>query len=125
MLAATVTAPGALAVTEVAVPEPGPGEVLVEVALTGICATDVHIVDGHFPTARYPLVLGHEVTGTIVAAGPGATGPGVGANVVLDPGMPCGACRSCRRGRPNLCEHREAIGITHAGGAARYVLAPA
>lgn len=125
MHAVTIRRPGDLHVGEVAEPEPGPGDVVLEVGLTGVCGTDLHILDGHFPTARYPVVPGHEVTGRVVRVGAEVTRIAVGARVVVDPGLPCRMCVPCRRGRLNLCEHREAVGVTRAGGAAQRVVVPA
>lgn len=125
MRAVSIDAPGSLRVVESARPEPGEGEVLIAVELVGICATDVHILHGSFPSASYPITPGHEVTGRVAAVGAGVETLAVGDAVVVDPGLPCGACRSCRTGRPNLCEHRQAIGITRSGGAAESVIVPA
>jgi len=124
MRAVRVEGPGVVRVVQVPEPVPGVGEVVVGVDLVGVCGTDVHLVDGHFPTARFPVVPGHEVTGTVVALGP-EVDLRVGQSVVVDPGMPCGTCVLCRRGRLNLCERRNAVGITVDGGAAEQVLVPA
>ena len=121
MRAVVMQGPAALTVVDVADPEPGPGEVVLEVALTGVCATDLHILDGHFPTARFPLIPGHEVTGTVVALGREVGNLREGDRVVVDPAVPCTTCLLCRRGRPNLCENRNAVGVTRNGGAAERV----
>lgn len=125
MKAVVIAAPSSVEVHEVESRPPGPGEVRIAVALVGICATDVHILDGHFPTARYPIIPGHEVTGTVVEVGEGVPTLEIGTRVVIDPGVPCGMCRLCRDGRPNLCEHRNAFGITLTGGAAEELTLPA
>jgi 2-desacetyl-2-hydroxyethyl bacteriochlorophyllide A dehydrogenase len=125
MQAVVIEAPANVRVTELPEPEPGAGEVIVEVALTGVCATDLHMLDGDFATARFPIVPGHEVTGTVVAAGDAVVSPLPGDRVVIDPGVPCMTCLLCRQGRPNLCEHRNAVGITLNGGAADRVLVSA
>src|SRR5690606_26758584 len=100
-------------------------EVVLAVDLVGVCGTDVHLLDGHFPTAKYPIVPGHEVTGTVVAVGHEVRDVRVGDRVVVEPGVPCATCLLCRRGRPNLCERRDAVGITLNGGAADRVVVPA
>ncbi|WP_162606290.1 alcohol dehydrogenase catalytic domain-containing protein [Jiangella asiatica] len=120
-----MTEPGSVRVGPADDPRPGPGEVTVEVALTGICGTDLHILDGEFATARFPVTPGHEVTGSVVEAGPGVTGPRPGDRVVVDPGVPCRACAWCREGRLNLCANRLAIGVSLPGGAAELVAVPA
>jgi len=125
MQAVVIEAPAVVRVAELPDPEAGAGEVVVEVALTGVCGTDIHMLDGDFATARFPIVPGHEVAGTVVAVGDGVLSPRRGERVVVDPGVPCMTCLLCRRGRPNLCEHRQAVGITLNGGAADRVLVAA
>ncbi len=88
------------------VPEPGPREVLVEIAAVGVCGSDVHYyehgrIGDH--VVRAPLVLGHESAGRVVALGAQASRHAVGDRVTLEPGVPCGRCRECRAGRYNLC----------------------
>src|SRR5688572_17949055 len=88
---------GALSVEDVPVPEPRAGEVLLKVAACGVCHTDLHVIKGEvgFPM---PCVLGHEVSGTIEALGPGVQGLQQGSNVVAAFIMPCGTCRFCAQG---------------------------
>ncbi len=104
--AAVLHGPGDVRVEDRAVPEPGPREVLVEVAAVGVCGSDVHYYEhgriGSF-VVREPMVLGHECSGRVVALGPDAGRHAVGDRVALEPGVPCGACRECRAGRYNLC----------------------
>ena len=87
-------------------PEPGPREVLVEIAAVGVCGSDVHYYEhgriGPF-VVREPLILGHESAGRVAALGPEVTKHAVGDRVTLEPGVPCGRCRECRAGRYNLC----------------------
>jgi L-iditol 2-dehydrogenase len=87
-------------------PQPGPGELLVEVRSVGVCGSDVHYYQhgriGDF-VVEQPLVLGHEASGVVVAAGPGADTARVGSRVAIEPGVPCGGCRQCRTGHYNLC----------------------
>src|SRR5436309_11707435 len=86
---------GSFDVRSYEVPEPGPGEFVIKVDLTGICGTDVHIWHGHLPSIVYPIVLGHEITGTVVALGEGVTHDyigrrvRVGDRVALSPGASC------------------------------------
>jgi L-iditol 2-dehydrogenase len=104
--AAVLYAPGDLRVEERPVPEPGPREVLVEIAAVGVCGSDVHYYEhgriGPF-VVREPLVLGHESAGRVAALGSEVTRHAVGDRVALEPGVPCGRCRECRAGRYNLC----------------------
>jgi L-iditol 2-dehydrogenase len=103
---AVLHAPGDVRLEERPVPEPGPREVLVEIAAVGVCGSDVHYFE-HGRIGPYvvtsPLVLGHESAGRVAALGPGATRHAVGDRVTLEPGVPCGGCRECRAGRYNLC----------------------
>jgi 2-desacetyl-2-hydroxyethyl bacteriochlorophyllide A dehydrogenase len=123
MKAAIVTAPGHIEIAGVADPAPGPAQVVVEVAACGLCGTDLHILEGEFaPTL--PIVPGHEFSGTVVALGTGDTDLAIGDRVAVDPSLYCFECYQCRRGRNNLCERWGAIGVTTAGGAAQYALAP-
>ena len=88
------------------VPEPGPGEVLVEVGAVGICGSDVHYYEhgriGSF-VVEAPMVIGHEAAGTVVGVGEGVDPTRVGQLVALEPGIPCRHCEQCRAGRYNLC----------------------
>jgi 2-desacetyl-2-hydroxyethyl bacteriochlorophyllide A dehydrogenase len=80
-------------------------------------------MDGEFAPA-YPIVPGHEFAGEIVEVGSGVTGLRVGQRVAVDPSLHCGECYYCKRARGNLCENWAAIGVTRAGGAAEYAVAP-
>lgn len=90
-------------ILEVDLAGPKEGEVLVEIAACGLCATDLHVVDGDLPEPL-PLVLGHEAAGVVVECGPGVDSPVPGDHVVLALVPSCGDCAECRRGRPNFCE---------------------
>ena len=124
MKAAVISSPGVVGVENVDDPVPGRGQVVVEVAATGLCGTDLHILQGEFaPTL--PIVPGHEFAGEIVALGADVTGLALGDRVAVDPSLYCHECHYCRLGRDNLCERYAAIGVTHPGAAAEYALAPA
>jgi threonine dehydrogenase-like Zn-dependent dehydrogenase len=115
MAAAVYRGEGVVAVEEVPVPSPGPGEVLIEVSHCGICGSDLHfVVEGWSSPGS---VHGHEYSGVIVGAGPDAGGWAVGDRVVGGPGGGCGACGPCRSGTPHLCLHRDKPGITPSRGA--------
>ncbi|MGE3286600.1 MAG: zinc-dependent alcohol dehydrogenase family protein [Pseudonocardia sp.] len=120
---AAVIASDGVTVETVDDPTPGPREVVVEVAACGICGTDLHIADGEFaPTL--PIVPGHEFAGEVVARGAEVTELRVGDRVAVDPSLYCHECHYCRRGRGNLCERWNAIGVSVPGGAATFVAAP-
>lgn len=107
-------------------PTPGPADLLVEVAVCGVCGTDVHIADGEFPPTPYPIIPGHELSGTVVAVGAEAAGGWFpGERVAVDPSIYCGHCPACRAGRGNLCANWNAIGDTVDGAFAQYVAVPA
>jgi 2-desacetyl-2-hydroxyethyl bacteriochlorophyllide A dehydrogenase len=123
MKAAVIESVGKAVVTEVPDPTPGPRDVVVEVAACGLCGTDLHILQGEFaPTL--PVVPGHEFAGVVVGLGRDVREVSVGDRVAVDPSLYCYECRYCRSGHNNLCERWAAIGVTTAGGAARYAVAP-
>ena len=111
---------------EVPTPEPGAGEVLVKVAACGLCHTDLHYTDHGVPTFKPPpMILGHEISGTIAKTGPSVEGWQPGARVLLPAVFGCGECAMCRTGRENICEQMVMFGNNVDGGYAEYVLAPA
>jgi 2-desacetyl-2-hydroxyethyl bacteriochlorophyllide A dehydrogenase len=123
MKAALVEAPGKVSLTTVPDPAPGPREVVVDVAACGLCGTDLHILQGEFaPTL--PVVPGHEFAGEVVGTGSEVTEVSIGDHVAVDPSLYCYECRYCRTGHNNLCDRWAAIGVTTAGGAAEYAVAP-
>jgi 2-desacetyl-2-hydroxyethyl bacteriochlorophyllide A dehydrogenase len=123
MRAAVITGVGQVEVATVADPVAGPRDVIVSVEGCGICGTDLHILQGEFaPTL--PIVPGHEFAGTVVEVGKQVTELAVGDRVAVDPSLFCGECFYCRRGRGNLCERWNAIGVSVPGGAAEFCVAP-
>jgi 2-desacetyl-2-hydroxyethyl bacteriochlorophyllide A dehydrogenase len=126
MRAAQIEKPGAITVGEMPDPTPAAGEVLVRVAACGVCGTDLHIADGEFAPTPYPIIPGHEFSGTVVEVGPQVrTGVEPGTPVAVDPSLFCGYCAACRAGRGNLCENWGAIGDTVDGAFAELVAVPA
>jgi 2-desacetyl-2-hydroxyethyl bacteriochlorophyllide A dehydrogenase len=114
---------GNMVLTDAPIPQPGPDDVLVRVAACGICGSDRHFFKGEFPTSP-PVTLGHEFSGFVEAVGANVVQLKPGALVTCDPNIACGRCEQCRRGRPNLCENLQAIGVTRDGGFADYVVMP-
>jgi 2-desacetyl-2-hydroxyethyl bacteriochlorophyllide A dehydrogenase len=102
------------------VPVPTGRDVLLRVAACGICATDLHLLDGSIPLYKPPRVLGHEMSGEVVAVGPDVRTVEVGAAVAIDPNMSCGACFYCREALPYMCPNR----VSMIGGFAEYLLVP-
>src|SRR5258707_7593369 len=123
MQAAQIEAPDKARVIEAQQPSPGPDDVLIEVAAAGICGTDLHIFHGEYE-AVYPLIPGHEFSGTVVAVGANVTRYRPGDRVTADPNIPCNRCPACQRNESNQCENLAAIGVTRNGGFAEYVVAP-
>ncbi len=91
-----------VSIQTIVIPDPGPGEVVVDVAACGVCHTDLHYVEGGI-TDEFPFLLGHEAAGTVAAVGPGVTEVAPGDYVVLNWRAVCGQCRACSRGRPQYC----------------------
>lgn len=109
---------------ELPVPEPGPGQLLLRVNACGVCRTDLHVVEGELPGPKLPVIPGHEIVGTVVARGAGATRFQVGERAGVPwLGSTCGECRYCRAGRENLCPYARFTGYTLDGGYARYTVA--
>jgi propanol-preferring alcohol dehydrogenase len=105
-------------------PQPGPGQALIRVHACAVCRTDLHIVDGELAQPKLPLILGHEIAGTVVALGAGVTQFQVGDRVGVPwLGWTCGECRPCRRGQENLCPAARFTGYTLDGGYADYTVA--
>ena len=123
MKAAVIAEPGTIEIQTVPDPAPGPTDIVVRPAATGICGTDLHIMGGEFAPA-FPIVPGHEFAGEIVAVGAQVDGLRVGDRVAVDPSLYCGYCYWCKRNRGNQCDNWGAIGVTVSGGAAEYVAAP-
>lgn len=123
-LAGRVLAPERLEVVPQERPSPGPDEVLVAVARAGVCGTDVHIVEGAYPLTRYPLVPGHELSGTVVEVGERVRNVRVGERVTVDPNVPCLACPECRRNAFNHCRSMSIVGVNRDGGFASYLVVP-
>lgn len=103
-----------------------PDELLIAVRACGVCRTDLHILDGEIPAARYPVVPGHEVVGNILAAGSRVDGFAVGDRVGVPwLGRSCGMCRYCLAGKENLCDQPQFTGCTRDGGYADHIVASA
>jgi propanol-preferring alcohol dehydrogenase len=110
----------------VAIPTPGPGQVLLRVHACAVCRTDLHVVDADLTEPKLPLVPGHEIIGTVAALGPGVDRFGVGDRVGVPwLGWTCGTCAFCRAGRENLCAEARFTGYQIDGGYADYTVADA
>jgi propanol-preferring alcohol dehydrogenase len=113
-----------LRLEEIAVPEPGAGQLLLRVLACAVCRTDLHVVDGELPDPKLPIIPGHEIVGAVEALGPGAQRFAVGDRVGVPwLGRTCGVCAYCRRGDENLCDAPGFTGYTIDGGYAEYTVA--
>ena len=113
-----------LRLAEVPAPKPGSGQLLLRVQACAVCRTDLHILDGELSQPRLPLILGHQIVGTVVELGAGVERFSLGQRL----GVPWlggtdGTCRYCLRGQENLCEHPEFTGYTLDGGYAEFASA--
>lgn len=117
------------------VPRPAGGEVVLRITRCGVCHSDVHMHDGFFDlgggqrldvsrTVRPPRTLGHEIAGTVVAAGPDARGVAPGDRRVAYPWIGCGSCALCQSGQEHLCASPRALGVARDGGFATHVVVP-
>jgi 2-desacetyl-2-hydroxyethyl bacteriochlorophyllide A dehydrogenase len=123
-----VEAPGRHRLDTAETPEPGPGEALVRVCAAGLCGSDRELFDGARPPgfAAYPIVPGHEWSGTVAAVGPDADGALLGARVVGEGFRGCQVCGQCRDGSPNLCQRGyDETGFTRPGAFADHLVLPA
>ena len=108
------------------VPVPGAGEILVAVAVCGVCRTDLHVVDGELQDPKLPIVPGHEIVGRVAALGMGVSGFSVGERVGVPwLGATCGTCAYCRAAAENLCDAPIFTGYTRDGGYATHAVADA
>ena len=130
MRALIKTAPGLgnLQILDTAPPVPGPGEALVRIGPSGVCGTDLLLYDdvyrGRNRPVPYPLIVGHEASGEVVALGPGTDWPAPGTRVGIEALTGCGRCHHCLRGHYNLCQDWHHIGLTCAGVLAEFVVVP-
>jgi propanol-preferring alcohol dehydrogenase len=125
MKAVSIVRPGERPVVgEIDRPEPGTGEVLIEVEACGVCRTDLHLADGEIPTPKLPVVPGHEIVGRVVGRGIGAGRFEIGDRVGVPwLGWTCGECEQCLAGRENLCPRAVFTGQGRDGGYAELTTA--
>lgn len=123
MKAAVIEQANRFEIRDCAEPVLSADEVLVSVAACGLCGTDIHILKGEYP-ARYPLIPGHEFSGTIQAVGSDVRDLAPGQKVCIDPNITCGRCFFCREGQGHLCENLSPIGVRRNGGFAERCSVP-
>lgn len=103
-------------------PEPGPHQIVVKVVASGVCRSDLHIVEGALQRTKYPLTLGHEPAGYVHEVGKEVDGFSEGEKVLVYPTQGCGRCRYCIEGRESLCSRAESFGFEKDGSHAEYLL---
>lgn len=122
MKALTLIAPYEMEIKDVPVPKPGPGDVTIKIAYAGLCGTDMHAYKGEYSKTRYPVVLGHELSGIVTAVGEGVTTLSVGDRVTSESTyQACESCRYCKSGDYNLCGTRTGIGTNRDGAFEEYM----
>ncbi|MFI5400427.1 MAG: zinc-binding dehydrogenase [SAR324 cluster bacterium] len=124
MQTAVLEAPRRFGVVERPVPAAGKGQVVVRVAATAVCHTDLSIYTGDHPGVHYPVVLGHEAAGTVQAVGAGVSRAVPGQRVLINPIIACGSCDSCLRGAENLCRTAGLLGRELDGSLCGYLCLP-
>ncbi len=124
MKALVIEKPHHAVVKDVPYPNPKPGEVVIRVEQVGICGTDFHIYEGEF-LSPYPIIPGHEFSGTIHELGEGVDDFRIGNRVTADPSLFCGRCQYCLTNRGNQCANWGALGNTVNGSMAEFVAVPA
>ena len=120
MIQQVMTQPKNIIFREIAVPEPGPDQVLVKIKKIGICGSDIHVYHGTHPYTSYPVTQGHEVSGEIVKLGEYVKDLSVGQRITIEPQVFCGRCYPCLHGKYNLCEHLKVMGFQTTGTASEY-----
>lgn len=115
--------PGRIGMEEVPIPQVGPGEILMQVEATALCASDIRVYRGE-KAARSGVILGHEVAGTVAALGEGSVEFALGDRITIYPVIACGECFFCVQGKRNRCLRRTTLGYEVDGGLAEYLLIP-
>ena len=123
MKAAQIVSPNQMKIIASPEPQPGPGEVVIEVKTSGICGTDIHIYRGEY-LGSYPVIPGHEFAGSVAAVGRAVTRYKVGDRVAVEPNVACDNCINCLNNRQNFCLNWQGVGVTRPGGMAQFVAAP-
>ncbi len=123
MKAAVIPKPGIIYIEERDIPEiRNEDDILIKVKAAGICGSDLHIYHGKSPVATYPRVIGHEFVGEVVDKGKGVKKLNIGDRVAVEPILYCGECYPCRKGRHNVCEKLEVLGVHRDGGFQEYIV---
>jgi L-iditol 2-dehydrogenase len=122
---AVMTQPGVIEYREVPRPQPGAGEVLLQIRRIGVCGSDIHVFHGLHPYTSYPVVQGHEVAAVVAETGAGVEGFAPGDKVVFMPQVTCGECYPCRQGMYHICDNLKVMGFQTGGAAQEFFTVPA
>jgi 2-desacetyl-2-hydroxyethyl bacteriochlorophyllide A dehydrogenase len=122
--AAFLVSPKEVSIREIPAPKLGKEDVLIQPVLTAICGSDVSFFMGHRSPPAYPIILGHEVVGIVIAVGSEVTTVSAGKRVIVEPNYPCGVCSFCSTGRGNICPNKKSLGVTIPGCFAQQFIAP-
>ncbi|MEG1516468.1 MAG: alcohol dehydrogenase catalytic domain-containing protein, partial [Clostridia bacterium] len=125
MRQAILSKPEEFELREVPVPDVGDEQLLIKVKSVGICGSDIHAYHDKHPFVHAPIVMGHEVSGEVVATGRLVEKFKLGDRVILRPQKACGTCRPCKEGRYNVCEQLEVLGCQRTGACSDYYAADA
>lgn len=125
MRQAVVLAPGDIVIREAEVPSIGPDDLLMRTERIGICGSDVHVFEGNHPYTTYPVVQGHEVSGTVAEVGSDVDGFAIGDPITFAPQVTCGTCYACRHGMYHICETLKVMGFQTGGAAQDFFAVPA
>jgi 2-desacetyl-2-hydroxyethyl bacteriochlorophyllide A dehydrogenase len=123
MKALQISRPNKLKLVTLERPSLCPDEVLIKVMASGICGTDIHILEGEY-LGDYPVIPGHEFSGVVEQVGQEVSRIKAGDKVAVEPNIACDNCSYCLNNQQNFCENWQAIGVTLPGGMAEYVIAP-
>ncbi|UWP61403.1 zinc-dependent alcohol dehydrogenase [Ruminococcus gauvreauii] len=125
MIQQVMTAPKKIELRSVAIPTPGPEQVLIKIMKIGICGSDIHVYHGTHPFTSYPVTQGHELSAKVVELGSNVTGLTLGQKVTVEPQVFCGTCYPCTHGKYNLCENLKVMGFQTTGAASEYFVVDA
>ncbi|HSJ89215.1 MAG TPA: zinc-dependent alcohol dehydrogenase family protein [Anaerolineales bacterium] len=123
MKSVVIPRPNEISLANMDFPEPGPGQLMIQVMASGICGTDLHIYRGEY-MGKYPVIPGHEFSGVVTSVGSQVTRFQAGDRVAIEPNIACDNCVHCLNNRQNFCVNWQAIGVTLPGGMEEYVLVP-
>ena len=123
MKSVVIQRPNEISLANMDFPEPGPGQLMIQVMASGICGTDLHIYRGEY-MGKYPVIPGHEFSGVVTSVGSQVTRFQAGDRVAIEPNIACDNCVHCLNNRQNFCVNWQAIGVTLPGGMEEYVLVP-